>query len=188
MGIVYVGPYADEVNHPREHDGYALHTITPDGRPAMVGACSCGWHSTRLHPQSTEDRPDPSAAEDDFETQHLAPLIEQVMSTSWSDWAARSRAHLATVVEHIEAGRPRLAGQVLDFLRQEVTGRIRMVEALVEEETYERLFAEGVVTARPDLLRDVRPRPFGAIRDTAQPAAAPAPELPPPTAHRRPHR
>src|SRR3954447_17738321 len=99
MGIVYAGPYADDVNYDANHEGYAGR-LWPDGsltgswggdvgwtgHIGLVGGCDCGWRSARVHPPGDFGGPEYEAAERDFEIEHLAPLIEAAKQRSWPDW------------------------------------------------------------------------------------------------------
>jgi hypothetical protein len=137
MGIVYVGPYADDVHAEADHEGYAAR-LWPDGRITgswggehgwtghigLVGACDCGWCSDRIRLSGDLNSPEYEAAERDFEVEHLDPLIKAAKNRSWPDWARRTadRAnYIATLVEQDRRGEAR---EALDRLRDDVNRRL----------------------------------------------------------------
>ncbi|MFC0111812.1 hypothetical protein [Kibdelosporangium aridum] len=90
MGIRYTGPYAEQV---AEHEGQAARKLT-DGTvstgwteeasalEAFIAACSCGWRAAAEHPATEAGK---EAAEAQWNTEHLSPLIEAARS-SWESW------------------------------------------------------------------------------------------------------
>lgn len=88
MGIMYTGPYADQVHHPRQHEGYTDRRM-PDGRysggetsaqfphgahVATVAACACGWRSPLEFPPTEAGE---RQAEQEWSNQHLQPIIDE---------------------------------------------------------------------------------------------------------------
>ncbi|MEU9688117.1 hypothetical protein [Amycolatopsis japonica] len=85
MGIVYCGPYADEIGHDR-HEGYAAR-ILPDGTEtgtwsyetrAFTGYrahCDCGWRGLAVHPPTDEGE---ERAEDEWDDHHIHPMIDTI--------------------------------------------------------------------------------------------------------------
>lgn len=106
MGVIYMGPYSDLIDTYR-HEGYAARAM-PDGTltgswggdipdDAHIGfraACDCGWIGDTLHPSGDYDSPGYQAAEQEWDTAHIQPLIEQA-KRSWRDWARGVGSRLA---------------------------------------------------------------------------------------------
>jgi hypothetical protein len=187
MGIVYLGPYADDVNDPVTHEGYAAR-LMPDGtltstwggqygrtgHIGLIACCECGWRGETVHPPGDIDSPEHQAAERDFETQHLDPLIDAASRRSWPDWAARTTARVAFVVDHISAGHPAMAVRSLETLRDELDGRIRVATDLAAEQDRD----AGEEAVEP--VGDRRARPFPTVTDDPAVHTGPPPATPPP--------
>ena len=87
MGIVYCGPLAAEINQGTRygHEGYAAQVLA-DGAESghwvrefreYRAGCGCGWRSTRVHPPTDAGK---NAAEDEWNDEHLQPLIRAVVA------------------------------------------------------------------------------------------------------------
>jgi hypothetical protein len=177
MGIVYAGPYADDVNYDALHEGYAGR-LWPDGRitgswggdvgwtghSGLVAACDCGWRSDRIHPPGDYESPEYEAAERDFETEHLTPLIEAAKRRSWPDWVARVTARAEQVAWLVAGDQFDDAADILGTLRDDVDHR----EAVLADLALDRDSA-----AAHDSGSTVPARPFGPIGDG--PVALPGP-------------
>jgi hypothetical protein len=146
MGIVYVGPYADDVHADAYHEGYAARlwpdeTITGSwggedgwtGHIGLVGACDCGWRSDRVHPPADFDSPEYEAAQRDFEVEHLDPLIEAARQRSWPDWARRTADRASYITTLVQQERLREARVVMDRLRDDVNARLSLLDQLSDE-------------------------------------------------------
>ena len=147
MGIVYVGPYADDVNHDAYHEGYAAR-LWPDGTISgswggehgstghigLVGACECGWRSQSVHPAGDIDGPEHQAAKRDFETEHLDPLVEQARQRSWPLWARRVTTRAHEITHLVQAGRLGDANRILNHLRDDVGHRSTVLADLIDEQ------------------------------------------------------
>jgi hypothetical protein len=146
MGIVYVGPYADDVNHDAYHEGYAARlwrdgTISGSwggehgatGHIGLVGACDCGWRSRTIHPPGALDSPQYLAAERDFETEHLDRLVEQARQRSWPLWTRRVTGSANLVTQLVQAGRLGDANDILDSLRDDVSHRSTILAELIQD-------------------------------------------------------
>lgn len=144
MGIVYDGPYADQVGY--EHEGYAAR-VMPDGTlsgswgggvpdDAHIGfraACGCGWVGETLHPGGDYDGPGGEAALDEWDREHLQPLIDKAAG-DWAPWAERVGRLASAVAEHVKAGRLDRAAQAMQDLAGDVRKRERMISTLYVDE------------------------------------------------------
>jgi hypothetical protein len=182
MGTLYLGPYADDVNDPVTHEGYAAR-LMPDGtltstwgtgHIGLVAVCECGWRGQTIHPPGGLDSPEYEAAERDFETQHLDPLIAAAARRSWPDWATRTTARVAFVLDRISTGHPAMAVRSLETLRDDLDRRIRVAADLAgEQQRYAEDDAAEPVGAR-------RARPFPTVTDAAAAPTGPPPASPSP--------
>ena len=108
MGIVYCGPFADEINKGTRygHEGYATQVLA-DGTESghwvrefreYRAGCDCGWRSAVTHPPTDAGE---TAAQDEWDELHLRPLIRAVAAgrvvpaTAVLDLIADLRAALA---------------------------------------------------------------------------------------------
>jgi hypothetical protein len=149
MGVFYDGPYADDVNHDAFHEGYAAR-LMPDGtlssawggldgltgHTGLVGACDCGWRADLVHPPGDYASPSYEAAEEDFRTQHLQPLIEAARQQSWPRWTTHVTGLAAQVADHAQRGRLDDAEDLLRELRQTLDRRIPVLAELRAEHEY----------------------------------------------------
>ena len=183
MGILYLGPYADDVNDPVTHEGYAAR-LMPDGtltstwgtgHTGLVARCEYGWRGQTIHPPGALDSPECQAAERDFETQHLDPLVDAAQRRSWPDWATRTTARVAFVLDRVTAGHPAIALRSLESLRDDLDRRIRVATDLAAEQ---QRHADEEDAAEP--VGDRRARPFPTVTDTAAAHTGPPPASPPP--------
>ena len=182
MGIVCDGAYADDVHHDAFHEGYAGR-LWPDGtlgatwgseygwtgHSGLVGACDCGWRSDRIHPPGDYDGPEHEAAERDFETQHLQPLIEEARQRSWPQWSRRVAALADQIADLAHRGRLDNARDILDSLGETV---LRRGAVLAELDLEQQAADERAPAAAP----------FGPIGAQLQPLPrdnAPQPAPPP---------
>lgn len=81
MGIIYCGPYADELAD--DHEGYAAR-ILPDGTETGTWThetrdftgyrahCACGWRATAVHPPADEGE---NLAVEQWGRDHLLPIL-----------------------------------------------------------------------------------------------------------------
>ena len=187
MGILYLGPYADDVNDPVTHEGYAAR-LMPDGtltatwggqygrtgHTSLVASCECGWRGDVSYPPGDIDGPECQAAERDFETQHLNPLIEAAQRRSWPDWAERTTARVTFVVDRITAGHPDMALRSLETLRDDLDRRIRVAADLAADQ--QRRAARDC----EEPVGDRQARPFPAVTGDGPPSAHTEPPTSPP--------
>src|SRR5215204_3520918 len=125
MGIVYCGPYAEQVGY--EHEGYAARVL-PDGTLtgtwtreteeflAFVAACGCGWTGRTRYP-ATDAGEDEAKAE--WDRGHLQPLIESARR-SWHEWADRVAARAREIAQQVSEGRLSNAQLVMERLCDDV--------------------------------------------------------------------
>lgn len=84
MGIVYCGPFTDAINEGTRygHEGHAVQVLH-DGTESRCwtrefheyrAECDCGWRGTTVYPPTEAGE---TAAEDEWDTAHLRPLIRQ---------------------------------------------------------------------------------------------------------------
>ena len=189
MGLIYDGPYAEDVNRHGMHEGYVARLL-PDGtatsswdlndwtdHSGLVGACSCGWQSTRVRPPGEDDGPEYEAALRDFELEHLDPLIDQARKASWPRWVAAVTAYANRIADLIRQGRYDEASSQLQALTTEVTRRDGVIAQLQAEQDYRaarELDSPVLVFAPPTRpARHTRPAP----------PPAPPPEAPPGQSH-----
>ena len=187
MGIVYLGPYADDVNDPVTHEGYAAR-LMPDGtltstwggqygrtgHTGLVACCECGWRGEVIRPPGDIDGPECQAAERDFETQHLDPLIEAAQRRSWPDWAERSSLRVAFILDRIAAGHPAMALRSLETLRDDLDRHIRVATELAHDQQRDDL------SDREAPVGDRRARPFPTVTGDGPPSAHTEPPTSPP--------
>ena len=138
MGVVYCGPYADQVGY--EHEGYAARVL-PDGSLTgtwtaetadflgYVAACACGWTGDTQYPP-TDGGEDEARAE--WDRDHLQPLIERA-ERGWPAWAERVGGRAREVAGHVAAGRFSSAVLVLDRLVEDVEVWSRIARELADE-------------------------------------------------------
>ena len=142
MGIVYSGPYADQLDYYQAHEGYAARRLRSGELTGMwtyrtrrfvawVAACECGWQAATEHPPTDEGE---QAAVDQWRTEHLQPLIAKIATTGWADWAARTASRAQDVCEHIAAGRYPAAAIVIARLGRDLAMWQRTAHALLEQE------------------------------------------------------
>ena len=137
MGIVYCGPYAEQIGD--GHEGYAARVL-PDGTltatwtretrefTGYVAACECGWQDTVRHPPTDAGE---EAADADWSREHLAALIGRA-ARGWGEWAERVAARARVVAEHAAAGRYAAAVTALRRLADDVELWARTARELAE--------------------------------------------------------
>ena len=137
MGIRYTGPYAQQVD---DHEGYAARKLA-DGTVSVewteetssllgfVAACSCGWRADGEHPATEAGR---DAAEAQWNTEHLGPLIEAARAT-WDTWPEELVGLARYVRDRVQAQDAAEAVRVLDQMLADVRYRHRTVSQLVAE-------------------------------------------------------
>jgi hypothetical protein len=142
VGIVYTGPYADQLDYYQSHEGYAARrlptgqltsTWTYDTRTftAWVACCACGWQAKTEHPPTDQGE---YAARWQWDSEHIQPLIADIATTGWTEWAARTASRAQTVCEHIAAGRYPAAAAVMGRLGRDLAMWQRTTHALLEQE------------------------------------------------------
>jgi hypothetical protein len=189
MGIIYTGPYAGYLHPPGvKHEGYAAR-LMPDGtlttwrgetgHIGLVGACCCGRHSDTVRPGADHGHGSPAyrQAEDDFEAQHLNPLIERAAVEFWPTWSHGMQRQLDLFKEFIVNGQARGAIDTLVEIQR------RCGEAIAVAD-----LAQAPPPASPPLPCEAgrtNPAVLGAFGPPtgAHPAAGrPPPGAPPPAA------
>ena len=146
----------------------------------FVGACECGWRSERTRPPGDYDSAGYQAAEADFETEHLDPLIAAAKQRSWPDWAARTVSRANETANHIATGRLHDARQVLDLLRDDLNRRITIADQLAEERDRRDNDTDRVADVAE--AHDPYGRPFATPTDpthSSAPATPPTPRADP---------
>lgn len=85
MGIVYMGPFADEIGY-HDHEGYAAR-ILPNGEETgtwtyetreFVGYrahCDCGWRGQHRYEPTEEGE---QLASDEWDHDHLRPMVDKI--------------------------------------------------------------------------------------------------------------
>ncbi|MEV6610149.1 hypothetical protein [Kutzneria sp. NPDC051319] len=138
MGIRYTGPYAQQVD---EHEGHAARKLA-DGTVSVewteetsslqgfVGACSCGWRGDGEHPATEAGR---EAAEAQWNTEHLGPLIEAARAT-WDSWPEELVGLARYVRDRVQAQDAAEALRVLDQMVADVDYRRRTVTLLAAQQ------------------------------------------------------
>ena len=140
MGRVYCGPYAQQVGG---HEGYAARllpdetltgtwTAETDEFVAYVSACGCGWAGETRH--SPTDAGEDAALEE-WDRFHLAPLISAAAREFWPRWVDALAERAARVADHIAAGDPAAAVELMRRIEDDVRQGRRVLDALVEEAT-----------------------------------------------------
>lgn len=138
MGIVYTGPYAEQIGY--RHEGYAARrlpdgsltsgwTLETDAFTGYVAACDCGWEGTTGFPPTDEGR---EAAEDAWDAEHLQPLVADAERSWWPAWLRRVGGRAEAIADHMAAGRHAAAMEVFAGLADDVAAGRRIVEQLVE--------------------------------------------------------
>ncbi|NRN68025.1 hypothetical protein GC106_52660 [Kibdelosporangium sp. 4NS15] len=134
MGIRYTGPYAEQV---AEHEGQAARKLT-DGTvstvwteetstlDAFVASCSCGWRATAEHPATEAGK---EAAEAQWNTEHLSPLIEAARA-GWESWPDDLAGLARYARDRILAQDAAEALRILDQMVADVDYRRRTVALL----------------------------------------------------------
>ena len=192
MGVIYDGPYAEDVNRDALHEGYPAR-IMPDGtltstwggsygwtgHVGFVAACDCGWRSDRTRPPGEYDGPEYEAALHDFQTQHLDPLIEEAKRDSWPRWVRAITSYATSLAELAASGRLDDADDQLHALRDEVAHRMSVIAELRAEQEYRAASELNTAVLVFTPLTDT-PRP-----PTWTTAAPPDPSPPPDQPHGR---
>jgi hypothetical protein len=139
MGIRYTGPYAEQV---AEHEGQAARKLA-DGTvstvwteetstlQAFIASCSCGWHATAEHPATEAGK---EAAEAQWNTEHLTPLIEAARAT-WESWPDHVAGLARYARDRILAQDNAEALRILNQMFADVDYRRRTVARLTTQET-----------------------------------------------------
>jgi hypothetical protein len=137
MGVIYCGPYAEQVG---SHEGYGARVL-PDGSLTgiwtyetreflgWVAACDCGWHGETRYPPTDAGEAEAIA---EWSGVHLQPLIVTAQ-LSWPAWAERVAARARAAAEHIAAGRAETAALVIDRLDKEIQAWARIARELANE-------------------------------------------------------
>jgi hypothetical protein len=138
MGIHYTGPYAEQVE---DHEGHAARKLV-DGTVGMqwteetstlrgfVAACSCGWRGDSEHPATETGR---EAAEAQWNTEHLSPLIEAARA-AWESWPDDLGGVARYVRDRVQAEDAAEALRVLDQMVADVAYRRRTVTRLAAQQ------------------------------------------------------
>ena len=134
MSIRYTGPYAEQVEH---HEGHAASKFV-DGTvkaesvdnasalDAYLAVCSCGWQGDVEHAATEEGE---EAAEAQWKTEHLGPLIDAARS-GWDTWPDALVGQARYVRDRVKAADPAEALRVLDQMIADVDSRRRTVNRL----------------------------------------------------------
>jgi hypothetical protein len=142
VGIVYTGPYADQLDYYQSHEGHAARRL-PTGAftdswtyetrsfTAWVACCACGWQATTEHPPTDDGE---RAAFRQWDIEHIEPLIAEIATTGWTEWATRTASRAQTVAEHIAAGRYPAAAAVIARLDRDLAMWQRTAHALLDQE------------------------------------------------------
>lgn len=144
MGIIYWGPYADAINA-GDHEGYAAR-LMPDGTLSgswggeygwdnhigLVAACDCGWRGPTVFPADDMDSPAYNAATDEWDREHLQPMIERARATYWPAWAKRTASYANEAAAHIAAGRHADAVAALGWLIAEAQAAQRVADEIAQ--------------------------------------------------------
>jgi len=138
MGIRYTGPYAQQVE---DHEGHAARKLC-DGTVSaewteetsslegFVAACSCGWRSDGEHPPTEAGK---EAAEAQWNTEHLGPLIEAARA-GWDTWPEELVGLARYVRDRVQAQDAAEALRVLDQMVADVDYRRRTVTLLAAQQ------------------------------------------------------
>jgi hypothetical protein len=138
MGIRYTGPYAQQVDG---HEGHAARKLS-DGTVSaewteetsslqgFVAACSCGWRAQDEHAATEAGR---DAAEAQWNTEHLGPLIEAARAT-WDSWPEELVGLARYVRDRVHAQDAAEALRILDQMVADVAYRHQTVTQLVAEQ------------------------------------------------------
>ncbi len=138
MGIRYTGPYAQQVD---DHEGHAARKLA-DGTVSaewteetsslqgFVAACSCGWRAEGDHPATEAGR---EAAEAQWKTEHLGPLIEAARA-AWDTWPEELVGLARYVRDRVQAQDAAEALRILDQMVADVAYRRRTVTLLAAEQ------------------------------------------------------
>lgn len=183
MGMIYDGPYAEDVNRDGMHEGY-VGRVLPDrsvtaswdlndwtDHIGLVGACSCGWQSPYVRPPGEDDSPDYEAALRDFEHGHLDPLIDEARAASWPRWVHTVTAYANRVADLTAQGRYDEASSQLHALATEVTRRDGVIAQIRAEEPYRAARA----LSSPVLVFAPLDRPARSTRPAPPPPTPPGP-------------
>jgi hypothetical protein len=138
MGIRYTGPYAQQVD---DHEGHAARKLadgtvsvewTEETSPleGFVAACSCGWRGDGDHPATEVGR---AAAEAQWNTEHLGPLIEAARA-AWDTWPEELVGLARYVRDRLQAQDAAEALRVLDQMVADVDYRRRTVTLLAAQQ------------------------------------------------------
>jgi hypothetical protein len=134
MGIRYTGPYAEQVE---EHEGQAARKLT-DGTvstvwsdetstlSAFVAACTCGWRAEGEHPATEAGK---EAAEAQWNTEHLSPLIDAARAT-WDSWPDELAGLARYARDRMETQDTAEALRILDQMVADVDYRRRTIAQL----------------------------------------------------------
>jgi hypothetical protein len=138
MGIRYIGPYAQQVE---DHEGQAARKLS-DGTVSVewteetsslagfVAACSCGWRADSEQPATEAGR---EAAEAQWNTEHLGPLIEAARA-AWDTWPEELVGLARYVRDRVQAQDAAEALRVLRQMAADVDYRRRTVTLLAAEQ------------------------------------------------------
>lgn len=145
MGIIYCGPYADEINagYNYPHEGYAARKM-PDGtltgtwggeygwdnHVGFVAACDCGWTGATVHPTGDYECEGYKAAEAEWDREHLQPMIARAAGTYWPMWAKRTASQADKAASCVAAGRYADAAVLLGLLVERAQAALRTAEDL----------------------------------------------------------
>ena len=137
MGRIYCGPYAEMLGG---HEGYAAIQLA-DGTltatwtaetvvAAHVPACACGWTATTRHPATDAGE---DAAVEQWERDHLNPLIAAAERDGWLAWAKRVSDRVTRITELVADDQITAAVQPMRHLQDDVRVWGFVLDELIEE-------------------------------------------------------
>ena len=149
MGVIYEGPYADQIDS-YSHEGYVVARTAQgddcgpsiweayeDSADHLAAACECHWRGDGRHPVSDDGA---ELAKAEWRERHIQPMIDRAMG-AWPAWGERVATLGREAARHAAGGRYLDAADTLTTLtaliaeRQHLINRAVVDGHLIEQRT-----------------------------------------------------